>query len=121
MKGLIYNIEKYTTQSGPGFRTVVYMKGSTLNTPWKEHPEAEHNDVEMLFDKEKCNFCYKCVKACNERLIAEEEDRVFECTKCGKCVEACPRGARKLIGEYVSVDELIDRIMPEMEYYKASG
>lgn len=33
MKGLIYKIEKYNTQSGPGFRTAVYMKGCNLQWP----------------------------------------------------------------------------------------
>jgi len=121
MEGLIYNIEKYTTQCGPGFRTVVYMKGCPLNCPWCEHPEAQENDIELLFNKEMCNMCYKCIEACNTRILAEEENQVFECTKCGKCVEACPNGARSLLGEYITPSELVERIMPEMEYYKASG
>ena len=121
MKGLIYKIEKYTTQCGPGFRTVVYMKGTPLEYPWCEFPEAQENDIEMLFDKEKCKMCYKCTQACNQRIVAEAEHQVFECTKCGKCVEACPNGARELIGEYITPKELVDRIMPEMEYYKTSG
>lgn len=121
MEGLIYKIDKYSTQNGPGFRTVVYMKGSSLNIPWGEHPEALSKNIEMLYDKEKCNMCYKCIEACNERMLAEEENRVFECTKCGKCVDACPMGARKLIGEKISAEELIERIIPEIQYYKASG
>ena len=121
MKGLIYNIEKYTTQCGPGFRSVVYMKGDNVKYPWSKHPEAVDMDIEMAFDKDKCKMCYKCTKACNQRIIAEEEHQVFECTRCGKCVEVCPNGARAIIGEYVTKEELLQRIMPEMEYYKTSG
>lgn len=121
MKGLIYDIQKYNTQSGPGFRTAVFMKGCNLECDWCEFPKARLIDREIIFDRTKCSMCFKCTSVCNTRLVAEGNNQVFECTKCGKCADVCPTGAKQLIGEEITPEELVERIMPEMEYYRASG
>lgn len=121
MKGLIYKIEKYNTQSGPGFRTAVSMKGCNLQCDWCEFPKIQNHESEITFDRQKCSMCFKCTSVCNTKLIAEANNQVFECTKCGKCADVCPTGAKQLIGEEMTAEELVEKIMPEMDSYKASG
>lgn len=51
----------------------------------------------LSIDKEKCNNCYKCLRACPSKAIRMLEDRteVVEdrCVFCGKCQAICPQKA----------------------------
>ncbi len=121
MEGLIYDIKKYVVTDGPGFRTSVYLKGCPLDCIWCNQPEGKKETYEILFDKSKCKLCYKCSQACNGRILAEEENRTFECNMCGLCADDCPSGARVLCGRVVESEDLIKEILPEAGVYKGSG
>lgn len=121
MEGLIYNIEKFMTTSGPGFRTAVFLKGCPLSCTWCDTPVGQKEDFEMLFDREKCTFCYNCATACQRRVVADEHKTVFECVKCGQCAASCPTGARSICGYTIQPEELFEIIKPELAYYEGSG
>jgi pyruvate formate lyase activating enzyme len=40
MKGLIFNIRKYSVHDGPGIRVTFFMKGCPLSCPWCHNPEG---------------------------------------------------------------------------------
>ena len=39
-RGLIFDIERYSTADGPGIRTVVFFKGCNLHCYWCHNPES---------------------------------------------------------------------------------
>ena len=41
MKGLLYNIQKFSIHDGPGIRTVVFFKGCPLSCHWCSNPESQ--------------------------------------------------------------------------------
>ena len=41
MKGLLYNIQKFSLHDGPGIRTVVFFKGCPLSCFWCSNPESQ--------------------------------------------------------------------------------
>ncbi|RBP70017.1 pyruvate formate lyase activating enzyme [Alkalibaculum bacchi] len=41
MKGLIFNIQRYSVHDGSGIRTVVFLKGCPLFCPWCSNPESQ--------------------------------------------------------------------------------
>ena len=51
----------------------------------------------LKIDKNACNNCFKCVKACPLFALSREgikEGKVsLFCSKCGKCVDTCPKNA----------------------------
>jgi len=45
--------------------------------------------IRMRCDKEKCNSCGECAKACNVVLEPVKQPNSPECVRCGDCVKAC--------------------------------
>ncbi|MBT1177445.1 glycyl-radical enzyme activating protein [Bifidobacterium callimiconis] len=48
--GLIFNIQKFSTNDGPGIRTTVFFKGCPLHCPWCANPESISPRIETLVD-----------------------------------------------------------------------
>lgn len=54
--------------------------------------------AEIIFNREKCDFCGTCVGICPEDAIELRESELSiteKCTKCSKCVWCCPYEALK--------------------------
>lgn len=50
-KGLIFNIQKFSLNDGPGIRTVVFFKGCPLRCAWCANPESQQKKPEMMYDE----------------------------------------------------------------------
>jgi pyruvate formate lyase activating enzyme len=46
-RGIIFNINKYAVNDGPGIRTTVFLKGCPLNCQWCHNPESRYSAVEQ--------------------------------------------------------------------------
>ena len=42
-KGMIFNIQKFSVNDGPGIRTVVFFKGCPLHCAWCANPESQYS------------------------------------------------------------------------------
>ena len=52
--GVIFNIQKFSINDGPGIRTVVFFKGCPLHCKWCANPESQLAKIQILWDKKKC-------------------------------------------------------------------
>jgi pyruvate formate lyase activating enzyme len=43
------------------------------------------------------------------------------CNNCGDCARACPTGSLKVVGEWMSVEELLAEILKDLPFYQTSG
>ena len=48
IKGLIYDIQRYSVHDGPGIRTIVFLKGCPLRCPWCSNPESQRREIELM-------------------------------------------------------------------------
>lgn len=48
IKGVIYNIQRYSLHDGPGIRTIVFLKGCSLRCPWCANPESQSREIELM-------------------------------------------------------------------------
>lgn len=51
MKGLIFNIQRFSLNDGTGIRTVIFFKGCFLSCPWCSNPESQNKDIEFTKNK----------------------------------------------------------------------
>ncbi|MGQ9618275.1 MAG: glycyl-radical enzyme activating protein [Candidatus Aminicenantia bacterium] len=117
MKGLIFNIQRFSIHDGPGIRTVVFFKGCPLRCVWCHNPEGQSFSKEMIFWEDRCINCRTCESVCESKAVNEPSN----CILCGKCVEVCPASAREIAGKEVCIDEVMNEIKKDSVFYDQSG
>lgn len=130
LKGIIFDIQRYSIHDGPGIRTLVFMKGCPLRCKWCSNPESQKSRPEIRFIASKCVGEEKCkapcIKACLPGASSLSQkgnpktDREL-CQGCGKCAEACLYGARQLSGWSTTIEELLAEVLKDELFYASSG
>ena len=94
MKGITFNIQKFSIHDGPGIRTTVFLKGCPLKCAWCSNPESQLDNIQILYDEDKCSHCLNCVKSCLHDAIDHLHNRIVidtnKCKNCLTCVSHCP-------------------------------
>lgn len=129
--GMIFNIQKFSINDGPGIRTVVFFKGCPLKCAWCANPESQEPRLQILWDSKKCIGCRTCVKSCPSLAIQDGTSGIVIdhrrcsgsgiCSERGICIEKCPAHALKAEGERKSVDEIVRVVMQDEAFYEESG
>jgi pyruvate formate lyase activating enzyme len=124
-RGLIFNIQKFSIQDGPGIRTTLFMKGCPLKCPWCSNPEGMTDEPEIMVSERKCIGCKKCAEACKTGAISFVNDiRTIDWNLCNQCLECgmvCPSHAIEISGEYMTVDEAFRIAAQDKDFYESSG
>ncbi|NLY69452.1 MAG: glycyl-radical enzyme activating protein [Clostridiales bacterium] len=135
IRGMIFNIQRFSIHDGPGIRTAVFMKGCPLRCEWCHNPEGQRNRLELSFILHKCVGCGRCIEVCpagahavKPNASAFEGEQPFthtldrnKCIVCGKCAEACAYGALSVAGKLYTPEEVIAEVLRDMPFYKNSG
>lgn len=122
--GIVFNIQKFCLQDGPGIRTTVFLKGCPLHCAWCHNPESHSEKSCVLYDKEKCVGCGKCGETCQNGAHAFTTEHTVDrekCITCGACVKACDNDALELVGKEMSVDEVLSEVLKDRAFYENSG
>lgn len=126
--GLITDIERYAINDGFGLRTTVFLKGCPLRCKWCSNPETQRFNQEMVFFQDKCIGCGACIKLCEygalgRDLIADRSicDTCYKRDKAFKCIEKCYPKCRKIVGDSMTVKEVVDVVKRDMPFYQLSG
>jgi pyruvate formate lyase activating enzyme len=128
-KALIFDIQDLSVQDGPGIRTTVFMKGCPLKCRWCANPEGQKPYPELMHISALCNKTYNCISACPYNAVKKDDSESYpqfnrdKCKSCEtrECIEVCPTRALKFAGKYLSLEELIKKIKPNLSFYKNSG
>ncbi|MFB0563006.1 MAG: glycyl-radical enzyme activating protein [Candidatus Lokiarchaeia archaeon] len=125
LEAMIFNIQKFSTEDGPGIRTTVFLKGCPLRCLWCHNPEGQRKHPEIVWYDVKCTGCGECIKVCPEGAITETSEGLVTdrtlCKNCGKCAEVCVSNARELIGKVMTVDQVLDEVNKDKVFYETSG
>jgi pyruvate formate lyase activating enzyme len=125
IEGIVFDIKKSSIHDGPGIRPTVFLKGCPLGCWWCHNPEGHDQQPELILRPDRCIGCGACLDVCERGAIALEEDVVVtqweRCTACGGCVEVCYSEARQIVGRRMTVDQVMNEIERDVEFYDQSG
>lgn len=121
-EAIVFDIQRSSFVDGPGIRTVVFVKGCNMRCVWCHNPESWEREPQILYYENRCIRCMKCVEACPYGALNESlyPDNAL-CKRCGICVTVCPSDARKLCGEKMSPQSVLDIILKDKAFYDVSG
>jgi pyruvate formate lyase activating enzyme len=121
----VFNIQRMSTEDGPGLRTTIFVKGCSLECLWCHNPEGMSTTAQVVWHAAKCIGSGACVAACSEKAIQRAGDEIeidrSRCTVCGDCVDQCPSGAMERWGTPWSLDALVNEVKKDRSYFETSG
>jgi pyruvate formate lyase activating enzyme len=122
----VFEIERYATEDGPGIRTVIFFKGCNLSCIWCQNPESHSPRPEIMYHKNRCIACRRCLEVCPVGAVREIPPYGFitdsrRCTLCGACIDACFADARKIVGRHMSLDAVMEEVRKDRAFYEESG
>ena len=117
-RGVVFNIQRFSTHDGPGLRTTVFFKGCPLRCPWCHNPESQAFGSELMISRGRCIQCGSCLAVCPTGAASGDAGL---CSHCGRCAEACPSAAREVAGREMAVDDVVDEISRDRVFYEESG
>ncbi|MBY9015401.1 MAG: glycyl-radical enzyme activating protein [Candidatus Lokiarchaeota archaeon] len=123
-KALIFQIQKMSTEDGPGIRTTVFFKQCPLKCIWCHNPESILKKKQLEWFKHKCIGCKICIETCQQDALSFEEEGMHidrdKCDSCGLCSDECPSTALHMFGELWDLEDLYYEIQKDKVYYTQS-
>lgn len=119
------DIQRMSSEDGPGLRTTIFLKGCSLACAWCHNPESIAKKFQVHWISARCIRCGSCDSVCpNESLTRDESgvhiDRRL-CTGCCACVCACPTLALECKGIDAEPEELYRELVKDRAYFGRDG
>ncbi len=122
--GIITNIQRCSTEDGPGIRTTVFLKGCPMSCIWCHNIETIDPNSTLVWYAVKCIGDEGCVRACPEDALEMTPDGLKidreKCVVCGTCEDICPTGAVKVMGKSWNSKDLVQELLRDKVFFETS-
>ncbi|MFC1916143.1 glycyl-radical enzyme activating protein [Chloroflexota bacterium] len=122
--GWVTNIQEYVVHDGPGLRVIVFFRGCPLNCSWCQNPECLDPLPQIQYRASLCLNCQKCSEVCPipGAIVDDKERRIdrSKCTRCMACVDTCLGRALRKVGEWMTVDQIMQSILRYKPFFDHS-
>lgn len=123
--GLVFDIQRFSVNDGPGIRTTVFLKGCSLRCSWCHNPESIGHGPQLVYDRKKCTLCGRCVAFTDDNSIQIVEGTLtinFEINHLRyELANQCPNKALRICGKSYTSEEIMEIIRKDKKYYEESG
>jgi len=126
-RALIFDIKRDCSEDGPGIRTTVFFKGCPLSCTWCQNPEGKEKHLQISFDANRCKpeLCNTaCINVCEAHCLSFVDKLHVnhdQCTRCDHCFDVCPTKALEPVGYWITLDDLLYRILIDEPFFQSSG
>ncbi len=121
----LLEIQRMSTEDGPGLRTTIFFKGCSLKCRWCHNPESIAAHPQVMWVENRCIGCGTCAEQCPEgALTLTGQGMVIDrqvCRNCSICAEACPTAALERMGKKWRMEDLLVEVLKDRAYFDASG
>lgn len=111
--GLVFNVQRFSLQDGPGLRSTVFMKGCPLACTWCHNPESQAPRTQFIRLGHRCMACGICSE--------EERSEPLVQNRTEADVEACPTGALQAVGQEMDASALVAALLRDRIFFDESG
>jgi len=122
--GMVLEIQRMSTEDGPGLRTTVFLKGCPLACDWCHNPESISPTPQLVWQGTGCIGCRTCMDTCQNNALTLGPKGVVinrkRCQGCGHCADQCPSCAITLLGKRWFPQDLIRELVKDSAYFASS-
>ena len=119
------DIQRMSSEDGPGLRTTIFLKGCSLACAWCHNPESIAKKPQVYWISARCIKCGSCDSVCPNDALPRDETGVHIdrrlCTGCRTCVSACPTLALECKGIDAEPEELCRELVKDRAYFGRDG
>ncbi len=119
------DIQRMSSEDGPGLRTTIFLKGCSLACAWCHNPESIAKKFQVHWLENRCIGCSSCENVCPNEGLSRDESGVHIdrrlCTGCCACVSACPTLALECKGIDAEPEALCRELIKDRAYFGREG
>ncbi|MCW7556220.1 glycyl-radical enzyme activating protein [Endozoicomonas gorgoniicola] len=123
---MYFNIQRFSTHDGDGIRSILFLKGCSLNCSWCQNPESLYRKRSLMFDERSClTDCNLCEQGCpaiqREGGTLKIDRPAIKQDQLIALESICPTKALTVCGKEANADELFDLLMRDKAFYDQSN
>lgn len=123
--GTIFAIKRFALHDGGGIRTTVFFKGCPLSCSWCHNPEGLNPAREVVFIKNNCIGCKRCLDVMKADQIAgfdgHPKFNFASSVDFTLLIQNCPANAIVKIGEVITASKILETIKSDQVFYQEKG
>lgn len=131
---MVLEIQRMSTEDGPGLRTTVFLKGCPLACDWCHNPESISPAPQLVWQGTGCIGCGICMETCENNALSLTPTGITAdgltaggmvinrdlCQGCGGCADQCPSLSITLLGETWTAQDLVHELAKDEAYFQSS-
>ena len=117
---LIFDIKRDCSEDGPGIRTTVFFKGCPLSCIWCQNPEGINRQPGISYRADLCHPELCGLRAADCLQMTHSELKRFHDLQSDR-IAKCPSQALERVGYWISLDELLYRVLIDKPFFQSSG